>query len=104
MCLSVCEPFMTVCLCVSQGHSVVFRIYLLREQVVGFSVALKDDVTKVILWLSQEISSSQDESGHKEDTIFIYFYMFHWESSDHLGSCFHGFINSYDFDQSILAP
>lgn len=53
MCLSVCEPLMTVCLCVSQGHSVVFRIYLLREQVVGFSVALKDDVTKVILWLSQ---------------------------------------------------
>lgn len=51
MCLSVCEPFMTVCLCVSQGHSVVLRIYLLREQVVGFSVALKDDVTKVILWL-----------------------------------------------------
>lgn len=74
MCLSVCEPFMTVCLCVSQGHSVVFRIYLLREQVVGFSVALKDDVTKVILWLSQEILSSQDESGHKEDTIFIFLY------------------------------
>lgn len=33
-----------------------------------------------------------------------FFYIFHWESSDHLGSCFHGFINSYDFDQSILAP
>lgn len=75
MCLSVCEPLMTVCLCVSQGHSVVFRIYLLREQVVGFSVALKDDVTKVILWLSQEILSSQDESGHKEDTIFIFLYI-----------------------------
>lgn len=75
MCLSVCEPFMTVCLCVSQGHSVVFRIYLLREQVVGFSVSLKDDVTKVILWLSQEILSSQDESGHKEDTIFIFLYI-----------------------------
>lgn len=75
MCLSVCEPFMMVCLCVSQGHSVVFRIYLLREQVVGFSVALKDDVTKVILWLSQEILSSQDESGHKEDTIFIFLYI-----------------------------
>lgn len=76
MCLSVCEPLMTVCLCVSQGHSVVFRIYLLHEQVVGFSVALKDDVTKVILWLSQEILSSQDESGHKEDTIFIFFIYF----------------------------
>lgn len=75
MCLSVCEPLMTVCLCVSQGHSVVFRIYLLREQVVGFSVALKDDVTKVILWLSQEILSSQDESGHKEDTILIFLYI-----------------------------
>lgn len=75
MCLSVCEPFMTVCLCVSQGHSVVFRIYLLREQVVGFSVSLKDDVTKVILWLSQEILSSQDESCHKEDTIFIFLYI-----------------------------
>lgn len=75
MCLSVCEPLMTVCLCVSRGHSVVFRIYLLREQVVGFSVALKDDVTKVILWLSQEILSSQDESGHKEDTIFIFLYI-----------------------------
>lgn len=75
MCLSVCEPLMTVCLCVSQGHGVVFRIYLLREQVVGFSVALKDDVTKVILWLSQEILSSQDESGHKEDTIFIFLYI-----------------------------
>lgn len=57
MCLSVCEPFMMVCLCVSQGHSVVFRIYLLHEQVVGFSVAPKYDVTKVILWLSQEILS-----------------------------------------------
>lgn len=75
MCLSVCEPFMMVCLCVSEGHSVVFRIYLIREQVVGFSVALKDDVTKVILWLAQEILSSQDQSVHKEDTIFICLYI-----------------------------